>query len=205
MVTLKQIFINVFMISLVTSVIICNMDFSSSQRFLFTNFTKTEAITVNPNSNFEIDLNGNPTTGYQWFLENYDQIDQDFIKPYGTIKEGTTNYYNATSYTSYQSIKKEVQPVVGSGGIFSFDFVSGGKQVKEIDLKFIYLRPFAPDDNPISFTVKVSMSTSFNYTPNDYYPGLYILSTNSSASSNCYFLGMNFVAWIFVILLGILA
>ncbi len=89
------------------------------------------------NTPFEIELEGNPTTGYQWQAALYDST---VIKSLGEPK--------------YQSEAK----VPGEGGIYTFKFQSVNSG--ETDLKLVYRRPFEPDAEPVrTFTLHVISGT----------------------------------------------
>ncbi|OUM58842.1 hypothetical protein PIROE2DRAFT_64148 [Piromyces sp. E2] len=81
-------------------------------------------ITVTHGEIFNVVLNGNPTTGYSWFLE-----DADFLKGVQLLKDG--------EYTQDEA----EEGMVGVGGTYTFEF----QVVDLVDLptlKFVYRRPW---------------------------------------------------------------
>ena len=86
---------------------------------------------------FEIELEGNPTTGYTWEVEPYD-----------------SSVIKATGEPEYQA---ETQ-AIGAGGLYTFRFqtLTDGQAT----LKFIYHRTFEKDVPPIrTFEVKIVVGT----------------------------------------------
>ncbi|OUM58839.1 hypothetical protein PIROE2DRAFT_64157 [Piromyces sp. E2] len=89
------------------------------------------SIIVDVNTNFNVELKGNPTTGYSWYLENVDEIKNSVIEPINLNEENTGDY-----------IQNQNKRLSGAGGVFLFSF-----RVKNIvkdppTLKFIYKRPW---------------------------------------------------------------
>ena len=86
-----------------------------------------------------LDIEGNPTTGYQWML-NTDE---------GKLDKSIT--------ASEPSYKQNAAPemMVGVGGYFKFDidFSKDG----EFDLEFMYCRSWDLTDNPVYMTLSVKV------------------------------------------------
>ena len=86
-----------------------------------------------------LDIEGNPTTGYQWVLLSDD----------GKLDESVT--LRGSEYKQ----NKAPEMMVGVGGYFSFDieFSKDG----EFDLQFAYCRSWAPEDNPVYIDLSVKV------------------------------------------------
>ncbi|MCR5443141.1 MAG: protease inhibitor I42 family protein [Sphaerochaetaceae bacterium] len=86
-----------------------------------------------------LDVEGNPTTGYQWVLLTDD----------GKLDESVT--LRGSEYKQ----NKAPEMMVGVGGYFTFDvdFSKDG----EFDLQFSYCRSWAPEDNPVYMTLSVKV------------------------------------------------
>lgn len=86
-----------------------------------------------------LDVEGNPTTGYQWVLLTDD----------GKLDESVT--LRGSEYKQ----NKAPEMMVGVGGYFTFDvdFSKDG----EFDLQFAYCRSWAPEDNPVYMTLSVKV------------------------------------------------
>ena len=100
-------------------------------------------ITVKENTVFELRFDGNPTTGYEWFISNVDQLDNYDIKPLNV--EG--DYYS----------EQHNDDMVGFGGIYSFKFNSGSASNKNKVIKFIYKREWEQSEDDINVTIYVSV------------------------------------------------
>ena len=79
-------------------------------------------------------IEGNPTTGYQWQLTTEDE---------------------SVKASSEYGEKASPEGMVGVGGNYKFDitFLKDG----DFTLEFTYLRSWAPDDNPVNLTMKVTV------------------------------------------------
>lgn len=98
-------------------------------------YTEQEVINIYTDTNeFEIKLKSNPTTGYSWYLENYNS---NLLTP---IKQ---------EYKSSQA-KKNSKPLLGAGGTDTWTF----KATKEAftvprvtEIAFTYMRPWTTKTN----------------------------------------------------------
>ena len=106
------------------------------------NLTKAK-ITVKENTVFDLRFNGNPTTGYSWFVSNADQLNNYDIKPLNVDGD----YYS----------ENPGHGLVGYGGIFSFKFNSGSASKKNKIIKFIYKRGWEQSEYDINVTIYVSV------------------------------------------------
>jgi predicted secreted protein len=50
-------------------------------------------VSVSTTQNLLVKIEGNITTGYQWFLENHNNIDWDVLRPLNVNSDGTTSSY----------------------------------------------------------------------------------------------------------------
>ena len=82
---------------------------------------------------FTITIPGNPTTGYNWYLENYLQLNDKVITPLNLNKNGLGKYIPSSN----------PQHVSGRGGIFVFKFKANKASESVKLLKFIYKRGWA--------------------------------------------------------------
>ena len=87
---------------------------------------------VENNKEFKIALEGNPTTGYCWYLKNAEEIK----------KCGLIELLNLDEYCSVDFVQKEnEQGLVGVGGVFCFKFKVNNSERKEMPkLNFEYKR-----------------------------------------------------------------
>ena len=87
---------------------------------------------VENNKEFKIALEGNPTTGYCWYLKNAEEIK----------KCGLIELLNLDEYCSVDFVQKEnEQGLVGVGGVFCFKFKVNNSEGKELPkLNFEYKR-----------------------------------------------------------------
>jgi|TARA_B100000959_G_C14977515_1_gene622137 predicted secreted protein len=91
----------------------------------FTPGDAQQAITIAPNRVFNIELQSNPTTGYEWSLT---------MNPEGIISRKSKNYTSSASGR------------VGVGGIMSWTLAS--KKIGATTLTFKYHRPWEKDVEP---------------------------------------------------------
>lgn len=75
---------------------------------------------------------GQPSTGYGWYLENLDDIDQNYLKPLNL------NWNHTGSFTSNYSN----EGIMGSEGFFKFKFYANKKSIAYIRLSFVNKRPW---------------------------------------------------------------
>jgi predicted secreted protein len=90
----------------------------------------SENFVVSLNNEFSFKIEGNPTTGYAWYLAEGLQ-DEDTLSSINLTEDGATK-----DYVDYPQSEVEA----GMGGIFYFDFI--GKRTGTYPLIFVYRRPF---------------------------------------------------------------
>jgi len=94
---------------------------------------------IKDNSEFIVKLEGNPTTGFSWFLKNDEEIKDSSVIESLNIDDnnGLKNYIS----------KPTKGPVCGSGGTFVFKFkVNNAERNVLPKLIFIYKRPWEQND-----------------------------------------------------------
>lgn len=108
--------------------------------------------TINVDNKNEIDfiLEGNPTTGYKWYIQEYDKIDFAFLNFIELENEeikgyrSTKNYENKENSFNVDTYDMDSLPLLGSPGKYIFKALPQGKNGK-ITIKFIYLRSWEVD------------------------------------------------------------
>ena len=90
---------------------------------------KTDLIKVE-GEEFEIKLAGNPTTGYNWYLDNLMHLNYHTITPLNLSKSGTVQYIPAPNPDKLN----------GVGGNYIFKFKANKASEKVTILRFIYKR-----------------------------------------------------------------
>ena len=94
------------------------------------NGASTLSMIAKANEVFSVQLNGNPTTGYTWILENADQVNGLSIQP-----------INLDERNSCKFIRETVDGrKVGVGGKFEFKFQAGAVSNELMTLTFVYKR-----------------------------------------------------------------
>ena len=90
---------------------------------------KTELVKVE-GEEFEIKLEGNPTTGYNWYLDNIMNFNYQTITPLNLSKSGTVQFIP----------NPNPKKLDGVGGHYIFKFRANKASDKAILLRFIYKR-----------------------------------------------------------------
>jgi predicted secreted protein len=85
-------------------------------------------------SEIELIIPGNPTTGYQWFLENANEIDTSILEP----------LLNADNSFSEYKMDSNPKGMSGVGGNYFFRFTP---KIAEgsVELKFVEMQPWDPE------------------------------------------------------------
>ena len=112
-------------------------------RFKVPENIKKAKISVKENKEFELRLDGNPTTGYSWSILNAYKLNDYDIKPLNIDGD----YYQEKGYEDLQ----------GHGGVFSFKFNSGSASDKNKVIKFVYKRPWEDSEYDEYVTIYVSV------------------------------------------------
>ena len=109
-------------------------------------------IPVKSGQKFTIELEGNITTGYSWFLATPEKLEEsNLLKPTNLKENHSAEYYTIGDKTNNdQEVRR-----MGVGGIFHFKFLAGEKSGHE-KLTFVYKRPWSEEDKiQKSINVKV--------------------------------------------------
>lgn len=110
-------------------------------------------IPVKSGQNFTIELEGNPTTGYSWFLATPEKLQESkLLKPTNLKENNAGDYYQMGS--QHKNNEQEIRRV-GVGGIFHFKFL-GGENSGHEKLSFVYKRPWT-DEGQIQKSINVKV------------------------------------------------
>ena len=101
------------------------------------NGEKYASVAVKVGDVVSIILSGNPTTGFNWFLTNTEEAQEEGVVP-----------LNLNEFNSGEYIPDHNEPgVAGSGGKFVFKFRTENKVKGSFDLDFIYKRMWEKESN----------------------------------------------------------
>ncbi len=94
-------------------------------------------ISIKKNETLVVKIQGNPTTGYGWYLDNHKNLRTDELKPLNLDESGSPDEY-----------KTDPHPpgYVGVGGYYYFRF-QPKKPGVTVDLVFIHKRIWSPEEN----------------------------------------------------------
>jgi predicted secreted protein len=106
--------------------------------------TADQAYTVQTNTNLTIQIQGNPTTGFAWYLENVGQLDSNVIEATNLDGMGSATYVPTSSPDGF----------VGLGGIYSFTFTTHAP-ADNVALIFVDERPW---DGAIAQSITVTLT-----------------------------------------------
>jgi len=101
---------------------------------------------------FTIEIEGNPTTGFQWSLESKSESVKDkLLTPLNLNEKNQGEFYSYNKKSEDTELKR-----LGAGGIYHFKFQSDEKKSGYEELTFIHKRPWT-DEGSIKqkITVKV--------------------------------------------------
>jgi predicted secreted protein len=101
---------------------------------------------------FTIEIEGNPTTGFQWSLESKSESIKDkLLTPLNLNEKNQGDYYSYNKKSADSEIKR-----LGVGGIYHFKFQSDENKSGYEELAFIYKRPWTDDGSTKQkITVKI--------------------------------------------------
>ena len=94
--------------------------------------TNSFDVTSKAGETFTIKIRGNPTTGYSWFLENRDNLDNSAIQALNLNEHGSSRDYITDEHP---------EGMVGVGGFYYFRF-KGLKAGVNATLRFVNKRPW---------------------------------------------------------------
>jgi predicted secreted protein len=116
-------------INLICYIISEHKDIPLERQFDLDRIEEGQIFTVAVNTEFSIKIEGNPSTGYGWYLAEGIQ-DEDTLASINLTEDGATK-----DYVDYPQPDIEA----GMSGVFYFDFV--GKRTGIYPLIFVYKRP----------------------------------------------------------------
>lgn len=136
-----------------------------------TESTNDRTIHINNKDEINFILVGNISTGYKWYLREFDKIDDTFLKFIELENEETKGYRSTKNYESIvntndiETYNMDNLPKLGLPGKYTFKAIPQNKK-GELTLKFIYLRSWE-DDSKNNDSVKLSINLIFSSTNND--------------------------------------
>lgn len=95
-----------------------------------------------------VKIQGNPTTGYGWYLDNQENLDTSVIKPLNLDEHGSTRDYQTDPHPP---------GFVGVPGSYFFKF-QPLKAGANVNLKFIHKRPWMPNEDIKKATVNINIT-----------------------------------------------
>ena len=96
---------------------------------------------VKSGQKFIIEVEGNPTTGYIWFLDDVEKINKELIFPLNLNEKNSVDPYNYKT-----DDESEIHKIRGSGGLYHFKFQAHDTNSGSEVLKFIYKRPWTAEN-----------------------------------------------------------
>ena len=100
------------------------------------------------NQTLVIKIHGNPTTGYGWYLENYQNLNSSGLNPLNLNEYGSTDEYKTDPHPA---------GFVGVPGSYYFRFQPIKSQVS-LNLVFINKRPWMPEEDVKRVVVTVNIA-----------------------------------------------
>lgn len=124
-------------LSMITLMIIFSSTFCIDEDFKVIKLSHFEDddsyLPVKPGTKFIIEAEGNPSTGYSWYLERPERLKSQRI-----LKALNLNEHNIGDY--YRHHDEEVARMVGLSGIYHFKFEADNQNVGMEKLEFVYRR-----------------------------------------------------------------
>ena len=100
-------------------------------------------IQIKENTEFELKIKGNPTTGYNWYILNYDELPNlDIV----SLNNDNNGFYISDQHQS---------GIMGIGGIFIFKFKVNNHNNDLKTIKLIYKRDW--EENPNDLIVYINV------------------------------------------------
>ncbi len=142
-------FITIFLIFNCLSIIFAEVDNEGFRKINIKDLEEDSYLPLTLGQKFIIELDGNPTTGYSWTLEDPQYLNSSLLKTIDLKENNGGEYYK--KHTDEDSEFKRV----GGGGYYHFKF-----QVGEIEgfhkLNFVYKRAWTDEDK-----IKKTVSLKF--------------------------------------------
>jgi predicted secreted protein len=111
-------------------------------------------IPVKAGSKFILELAGNPTTGFNWVIENKDKLfSNKLITPINLDERDSAEYYKAPSDPN----------ILGSGGFYHFKFLVSEDVSGDEVINFVHKRPWTDEDS-VKKTINIKVVHSAHYT-----------------------------------------
>jgi predicted secreted protein len=107
-------------------------------------------IPVKSGQKFIIEMEGNPTTGFSWFLEHPEKLNRELIIPLNLNEKNSAEFYRKTSE------KENEMKILGSGGIYHFKFQTHPTNSGDEVLHFVYKRPWT-NENEIRKSINIKV------------------------------------------------
>ena len=89
---------------------------------------------------FIIEMEGNPTTGFSWFLEDVEKLNKELIIPLNLNEKNSAEFYRKTPD------EENGTKILGSGGIYHFKFQTHQTNSGDEVLRFVYKRPWTKEN-----------------------------------------------------------
>lgn len=157
-------------IILIIFITIC-LSIDIKQVINLTESTNDRTIHINNKDEINFILVGNISTGYKWYLREFDKIDDSFLKFIELENEeskgyrSTKNYETIANSNDIETYNMENLPKLGLPGKYTFKAIPQNKK-GEMTLKFIYLRSWE-DESKNNDSIKLSINLIFSSTNND--------------------------------------
>ena len=130
---------------LAKAILIClciNLYFANDFRVININEFQSEGsyLPLKSGQKFIIELEGNPTTGYAWFLENTEKLNKELLTPLNLNEKNSADFYKKSPSPGEGEAK-----VLGAGGIYHFKFEAHSVNSGDEVLNFVYKRPWTSE------------------------------------------------------------
>lgn len=99
---------------------------------------------IENNKKFAFQLRSNPTTGYNWYVTNLEEVAKTNLVEFKNLDENGTGEYVANH------VEKRI---VGGNGNTYFILQSNESNQGEVELKFVYKRVWMADENDQTINV----------------------------------------------------
>lgn len=122
----------------------CTLASANEFRIININDFKGEGtyLPVKSGQKFIIELEGNPTTGYGWFLEDTEKLNKQLLTPLNLDDKNSAEFYRRHSDNQTET---ETQRV-GVGGLYHFKFQASQTQSGDQVLTFVYKRSWTAEN-----------------------------------------------------------